>query len=258
MSVERITRDGREKPFETSESFAFGFPNDNATNDLAFRFINSCLCQVFDLYIKGVLDGERVPVIDCKDYVFGAFGYTCGLVDGVIFKEKTKPKGFWERLGPKKPVTSTFLSINPVNALLNEAKSKSNRSLDFPEPLTYDILNIVIKKETGHSYFPEFLNISNDELTQWKTSGARFADLVSEALGFAYSHPLETAKIMEIIGLDLKRKSDAANIESQLSKLDDAGIAQIRKNLYSVYPEFKMNSKKNFVKEGRRFNANLK
>ena len=49
--------------------------------------LQRALCYVYDVYLAAKRGGEHCPFVEVEDYVFAAWGFTCGHVDYVkVFK----------------------------------------------------------------------------------------------------------------------------------------------------------------------------
>lgn len=85
------------------------------------RRLQCALRYAYDVYLHAKKDGEHCPTVSLGDYVFAAWGFTCGRVDDVqVFKEIKKKVLFFFKKKECVPVEVTKEIVN----ILAEAGGK--------------------------------------------------------------------------------------------------------------------------------------
>ena len=85
------------------------------------RRLQRALRYAYDVYLHAKKDGEHCPTVSLGDYVFAAWGFTCGRVDDVqVFKEIKKKVLFFFKKKEYVPVEVTKEIVN----ILAEAGGK--------------------------------------------------------------------------------------------------------------------------------------
>lgn len=126
-SLEEVKESDSERADELSESLIWWTTAEEwekseplSKEEIAEK-LQWALCYAYDVYLHAKKDGEHCPTVSVGDYVFAAWGFTCGRVDYVkVFKEIEKKILFFFKRKEYVPVEVTMDIVN----ILAEAGGK--------------------------------------------------------------------------------------------------------------------------------------